>query len=84
VVGYQGGYFKYGTLSWQQTKIEANGITVKFTLKTAWKSAFFSRCAAARARARARAPPAFACATRGRGDVIRCAGARAIRRGATA
>ena len=60
-MGYQGGYFKYGTLSWKQTKIEDDGITVQFTLKTAWDSAFFSRCAAARARARARArtPPAL-------------------------
>jgi hypothetical protein len=40
---YESGYFRYGTLSWQQTKIEADGITVKFTLKTAWARAMFSR-----------------------------------------
>jgi len=44
--GYKGGYFRYGALSWQQTKIEADGITVKFTLKTAWARAYFSRGAA--------------------------------------
>ena len=41
--GYTGGYYKYGALSWQQTKIEADGITVKFTLKTAWARGAFSR-----------------------------------------
>jgi len=41
--GYTGGYFRYGSLSWQQTKIEADGISVKFTLKTAWARAMFSR-----------------------------------------
>jgi hypothetical protein len=41
--GYKAGYFRYGALSWRQTGIEADGITVKFTLKTAWSSAMFSR-----------------------------------------
>ena len=44
--GYTGGYFRYGALSWQQTKIEDDGITVKFTLKTAWARGMFSRGAA--------------------------------------
>ena len=41
--GYKGGYYRYGTMSWQQTKVEADGITVRFTLKTAWAGAMFSR-----------------------------------------
>jgi hypothetical protein len=41
--GYKGGYYRYGTMSWQQTRVEPDGITVKFTLKTAWAGAMFSR-----------------------------------------
>ena len=80
-VGYKGGYFKYGTLSWKQTKILDDGIMVKFTLRTAWDSAFFSRCAAL---PRARPPPGSWPASAGVRDAMRCAGARPTRRTGTA
>ena len=40
--GFNSGHYRYGSLSWQQTKIEADGITVQFTLKTAWARDLFT------------------------------------------